>query len=175
MEREAQAHSKPMKSTRRFLAAFLALAALFTATPLPAADLSVTPASFVPGARAKYIHGTAGATITAGQAVTLNAAGKYVLADADDAALYQVEGIAAHGASSGQPLAIVVEDDDLTLGATLSMVAPIYVLSSTAGGIAPTADISTGEYPVVLLIAKSTTKCILKPRAIQGTAAATGS
>ncbi len=153
----------------------LLLAAAFAALPLVATDLSITPASFVPGARAKYVHGTAGATITAGQAVTLNAAGKYVLADADDAALYEVEGIAAHGASSGQPLAIVVEDDDLTLGATLSMVAPVYVLSSTAGGIAPTADISVGEYPVVLLIAKSTTKCILKPRAIQGTAAATGS
>lgn len=160
---------------KNLLRSLLFAAAAFAALPLVAADLTVTAASFVPGARAKYVHGTAGATITAGQAVTLNAAGKYVLADADDAALYEVEGIAAHGASSGQPLAIVVEDDDLTLGATLSMVAPVYVLSSTAGGIAPTADISTGEYPVVLLIAKSTTKCILKPRAIQGTAAATGS
>ncbi len=73
---------------------------------------------------------------------------------------------------AGQPLAVVYDDDDLTLGATISMSAPVYVLSGTAGGIAPSADVTTGWYPKVILVAKSTTKCILKARALQGTAAA---
>jgi hypothetical protein len=155
------------------LLALLSLAALCVAAPLQAVDLTLTPASFVPGPRAKYLNGLAGATITAGQVVTLNTStNRYVLADANVAALIKVEGLAAHGASAGQPLAVLVEDDDLTLGATLSMTAPIYVLSDTAGGIKPSADITTGDFPTVLLIAKSTTKCILRPRVLAGTAAA---
>ena len=66
----------------------------------------------------------------------------------------------------------LLEDDDLTLGATLSMTAPIYVPSATAGGIAPSADIATGWFPSAVIIAKSTTKCIFKPTVIRGTAAA---
>ncbi len=155
------------------LFALLSLAALFVAAPLQAVDLTITPASFVPGARAKYLNGIAGTTFTAGQVVTLNTStNRYVLADANVATLVKVEGLAAHGAAAGQPLAVLVEDDDLTLGATLSMTAPIYVLSDTAGGIKPSADITTGDFPVVLLIAKSTTKCILRPRVLAGTAAA---
>lgn len=145
---------------------------LFSSLAL-AADLSITPASFVPSINAVYQEGLAGATVTAGQPVCLNAATKrYVLADSDDADKIGVLGLAAHGASAGQPLRIVTEDSDLTLGATLSMSVPVYVLGSTAGGIAPSADISVGEYPIVLLVAKSTTKCVLKPRALHGTAAA---
>lgn len=149
------------------------LAAFLLVSVASAADLSITPASFVPSTSAVYQHGVAGATITAGQVVCLNAATKrYVLADADDADKIGVLGLAAHGASAGQPLAIVTEDPDLTLGATLSMSVPVYVLSSAAGTIAPSADISVGEYPIVLLVATSTTKCVLKPRALHGTAAA---
>lgn len=158
-----------MKYLKLLLSSFVILVSSFA----PAADLSITPASFVPSTSAVYQHGVAGATITAGQAVCLNAATKrYVLADADDADKIGVLGLAAHGASAGQPLAIVTEDPDLTLGATLSMSVPVYVLSSVAGTIAPSADIGVGEYPIVLLVAKSTTKCVLKPRALQGTAAA---
>lgn len=97
---------------------------------------------------------------------------KYVLADADVVGLTEVEGLAANSASTGQPLRIVTEDPELILGATLSMTAPVYVLSGTAGGIAPSADIGTGEYPILMIVATSTTTCILKPRALQGTAAA---
>lgn len=151
----------------------LLLASLIAITATRAADLSLTAASFVPSTAAVFQQGTAGATITAGQPVCLNAATKrYVLADADDADKLLVLGLAAHGASAGQPLSIVTEDPDLTLGATLSMSAPIYVLSSVAGAIAPSADIGAGEYPIVLLVAKSTTKCVLKPRVLHGTAPA---
>lgn len=155
------------------LLALLSLAALCVAVPLQAVDLTITPASFVPGPNAKFQQGIAGATITAGQPVALDSSTeRYVLADANVSTRVKVEGFAANGASAGQPLTILVEDDDLTLGATLSMTAPIYVLSDTAGGVKPSADITTGDYPVVLLIAKSTTKCILRPRVLAGTAAA---
>jgi len=156
-----------MKNLLAFLFVFVACISGF------AADLSITAASFVPSTSAKYLTGIAGTTITAGQVVVTSAStGKYVLADADDSTIIGIVGVAAHGASAGQPLNVVTEDPDLTLGATLSMSVPIYVLSSTAGGIAPSADISVGEYPLLILVAKSTTKCVLKPRVLHGTAAA---
>jgi hypothetical protein len=157
-----------MKHLLRILAVFaLAISALH------ATDLTVTAGSVVPGARAKTAVGTAAATITAGQLVYLTTAGTYNLADADaSAAAANVVGIAASGASAGQPFVIVLEDDDLTVGATLSMVTPVYVLSGTAGGIAPTADIGAGDYPIVVLIAKSTTKAVFK--IIRGPAPAVG-
>ena len=137
------------------------------------ADLSITAASVVPGSRARILPGTAGATITAGQTVYLDSTtNTYKLADANSsAATAAVVGIAMNGASAGQPISVNVEDDDLTVGATLSMSAPVYVQSATAGGIAPSADIAAGWYPSVLFIAKSTTKAILKP--FRGSAAAT--
>jgi hypothetical protein len=128
------------------------------------ADLSVTASGVLKGSSASVSSGTAGATITAGQTVYLDAAtSTYKLADANSsAAASTVVGIALCGASSGQPFYFVTEDDDFTPGATLSMTAPVYVLSATAGGIAPVADLTTGHYPNVLFVAKSTTKAVLK-------------
>jgi len=162
-----------MKHLLRLLAVTALFAAPIAAT---AADLSVTAASFKTGARAKFKHAVAGVAITAGQAVYLDGNGKWQLADANGTGTTEVEGLAAHTAAADQVLAVVYEDDDLTLGATLSMVAPVYVLSGTAGGIAPTADIASGWHPKPFIVAKSTTKCILfKARGLQFTAAATGS
>lgn len=144
---------------------FLALAVLTcTAALAPATDLSVTAANLVPGPRANIISGIAGATITAGQLLYLDStAGTYKLADANaSAATANVIGIAVSGASAGQRVGVLLEDDDLTVGATLSTAAPVYVASATAGGIAPVADLASGHYPVVVLIAKSTTKAVFK-------------
>lgn len=132
-------------------------------------DVSITAANVLKGASAKTRKGTAGATITAGQVVYEDTAdsNKFKLADADaSAATAKVAGIALHGASSGQPLEIDVEDDDFTPGGTLSLSAAadtgVYVLSGTAGGIAPMDDMAAGDYPVILGVAKSTSKMILK-------------
>lgn len=146
------------------LLALAAVLALGFASHLPAADLSVTAASVVPGARARILTGTAGATITAGQIVYLDATtSTYKLADANaSAATSTAIGMALNAASSGQPISVDVDDDDLTVGATLSMTAPVYVVSATAGGIAPIADLTTGWYPCVVIVAKSTTKAVLK-------------
>ena len=155
-----------MKHLRLLLSSFLILVSSFAA----AADLSVTAANVVPGARARTVNGTAGATITAGQLLYFDSTAQtYKLADANaSATTAAVVGIAAVGASSGQPIIVIIEDDDLTVGATLSMTAPVYCCSSTAGGIAPSADLTTGWYPGVVFVAKSTTKAVFK--IVRGTA-----
>lgn len=141
-------------------------------------DLSVTAANVLKGANAKTRHGVAGATITAGQTLYEDSADNFKLkaADADaSAAAANCVGVALHGASSGQPLEYVYEDDDFTPGATLTLsvgtAIPVYVLSDTAGGIMPAADLEAGDYPVFLMVAKSTTKASLK--IVRGTAALT--
>lgn len=158
-----------MKTLRSFLlfAAFAFLAASATAS-----DLSITASSFVPGSRAKTVTGIAGVAITAGQLVYLDSSEQtYKLADANaSAATAAVAGIAASSVSAGQFIVVITEDDDLTLGATLDMSYPFYICSATAGSIANANDTGAGGlYPVAVLVAKSTTKCVFK-LGLKGTA-----
>jgi len=121
------------------------------------ADLTITAANVVAGSNAIIEKGTAGATITAGQAVYLDSAtGRYKLAD-DNSATAEVRtprGIALNGASDGQPLAIV-RSGDVTIGATIEA-GVAYYLSGTAGGICPVADVASGDYPAIIGMGKST-------------------
>lgn len=121
------------------------------------ADLSITAANVVRENGGKSRDGVAGATITAGQVVYLDVAdGTYKLADCDGAAaLRSPTGIALNGASAGQPLKVHTEGP-ITIGATLTP-GTAYYLSGTAGGIAPVADLATGDYPTIVGIAQSTT------------------
>lgn len=122
------------------------------------ADLSLTAANIVPGAGAKIAHGTAGATITAGQAVYLDSSdNRYKLADCDSAtaAVRVPAGIAVNSAATGQPVAVQY-GGELAMGSVLTAAATYY-LSATAGGIAPLADLGTGDYTVILGTAKSAT------------------
>lgn len=142
------------------------------------ADLSITAGSVLKGSNAKTRTGTAGATITAGQVVyeDTSDSNKLKLADNDaSSTTSNPVGIALHGAASGQPLTYVYEDDDFTPGGTLSLSAAadtaVYCLSSTAGGICPFDDLGASDYPVILFIAKSTSKAIMK--ILRGTAALT--
>lgn len=121
-------------------------------------DLTITAASVLPGSNASIEHGTAGATITQGQAVYKEAATKtYKLADSDSAtaAAHDAVGIALNAASAGQPLA-VQKGGQITIGATLTPGAT-YFVSNTAGGICPDADVGSGEEVVLLGAAISTT------------------
>lgn len=122
------------------------------------ADLSITAADVIAGSGATTAHGTAGATITAGQVVYLDSAdSKYKLADADDAtaAIRQPAGIALHGAADGQPLKII-EKGALTISSVMTA-GTAYYLSPTAGGIAPLADVLTGDDIVQIGLATSAT------------------
>jgi len=128
------------------------------------ADISVTPASVLASSTALTAAGIAGATILAGQTLYIDTANSNVLklADSNSTALIAtVAGIALHGASSGQPIKYVYDDPTFTPGATL-VVGQTYAQSSTAGGIAPIADLVTGDYPSVLFVAKSATTAVLK-------------
>lgn len=119
------------------------------------ADLTITAANVVHDINAVYATGTAGATITAGQALYLDSGTSTLkLADANASqAAATCVGISLHGASSGQPIKYQISGD-ITIGATIT-VGGIYVVSATAGGIAPVADLTTGMYTTVLLIGRT--------------------
>ena len=118
-------------------------------------DITITAANVVASADAKVRRGTAGAAITAGQALYLDAAdSKLKLADANGvAAAKSLAGVALHAAATGQPVVYAYEGD-VNVGATLT-VGEIYVLSATAGGIAPKADLASGHTVSILGVATS--------------------
>lgn len=121
------------------------------------ADISITAANVVAGSDATIERGTAGATITAGQAVYKDSTGKWQLADANSASelARRARGIALHAAANNQPLAVQTAGD-ITIGATITA-GLAYYLSDTPGGICPVADIGSGEYVCLLGLSKSTT------------------
>lgn len=119
------------------------------------ADISITAANVKAGGNAITRQGVAGETITAGQVVTLNTAGKFVKSDNDATGLKDVVGIALHGASTDQPLAVQT-GGDITIGATLTA-GTAYYLSGTAGGICAVADVTSGHDVILIGLATSTT------------------
>ncbi len=119
-------------------------------------DISVTAANVQPGATAKLVDGTFGATVTAGQSVYFDTVtNTWKLFDANlSAAAAVLGGVAMCGGASGQPGKILVSGD-YNPGATVA-VGTVYVGSATAGGIAPAADLVTGWYTNVLGVATTT-------------------
>lgn len=128
------------------------------------ADLSITAGNVVAARPARKKSGTAGAAITAGQIVHASpTTGRYILSDVDAAGVGDVTefAIALNGASDGQPLTVAT-DGDITLGAVMTA-GITYYLSPTPGGIAPVADVLSGDNVIVLGVAKSTSVLALKP------------
>lgn len=123
------------------------------------ADLTVTVASVQsPGANGTVNTAyNAGTTITAGQSVYLAANSTWLLAQADGTTIEAGSssfGIAMHGSLSGQPLAVQTAGY-ITIGATV-VVGKLYVISATAGGVCPIADITTtGHYVTIIGIGRS--------------------
>lgn len=121
-------------------------------------DIVITVASVVAGGSALTDTGTAGAAVTAGQAVYLEGSTwTYKLADNNSATAEArtPTGVALNGAAANQPLKIV-KSGPVTIGATLTA-GVAYYLSDAPGGICPVADLLTGEYPCIIGIATSTT------------------
>ena len=142
------------------------------------ADISITASAVVPSANAVIKHTTAGATLTAGQLIYLDTAdldangiGKAKLSDANGAAaLRVVDGITVGGASAGQPVAIVTYDTALVVGSGLTA-NNILILSDTPGGLAPSADLGSGEYLSVIGVVKSATTIFFRaPGLVSGAA-----
>jgi hypothetical protein len=121
------------------------------------ADLTITAANVVAGANATFDRHNAGAAISAGQMVYLDPADNtFKLADDNGVAAARVPvGVAAHAAAIGQPLTVITSGP-VTIGAALTQGVGYY-LSSTPGGIAPAADLASGQYPSFLGFAISAT------------------
>jgi hypothetical protein len=119
-------------------------------------DLVITAASVVPTGSTNIEHGTAGATVTAGQMVYKEAAtSTFKLADSNSgtAEAKTPYGMALHASLAGQPLAIA-KGGAVTMGAILTA-GTFYCLSETAGGIEAVADLSSTQ--LVTMIGYATT------------------
>jgi hypothetical protein len=150
-----------MKSIVRLM---LALALLFAA-PAFAADLTITAANVKATSQTATIARVKfGETVTQGQAVRLDdATGEYMKADADagsDAAA-AVVGITLTPGGDNE-YGYIISQGTLNIGATLT-VGEIYVLSGTAGGVCPEADLATGDRVTVIGVATSTSIISVKP------------
>lgn len=127
------------------------------------ADLTIA-GTVTAGSNATKKQYTAGATITQGQSIYLDASdtdangvGKAKLADADASqAASQAVGIALHGALTGQPV-VVQTAGQVLLGTTTVVRNMWYYVSKTAGGICPLSDVTTGGYGQLLGYGDTTT------------------
>jgi hypothetical protein len=119
-------------------------------------DIAITAANVAPTASTQRLTKIAAAAITAGQAVYVNASDRLALADADlSATAAAAVGIALNNAAANQPCSYAV-GGDVTINA-VATVGTIYVLSGTAGGVAPAADLASGDFVTVLGVGKTTT------------------
>lgn len=152
-----------MKFVLRLLLA-LAQFAVMVAAPVAvsAADLTITAANVVPATGYQFTDGVAGETITRGQTVYLKASdSRWWKSQADGtSAESTVIGIALQDAGAGQPLRVQT-GGDLGVGAILT-VGQVYVVSATAGGIAPYSDLASTNYVSILGVASSTSNLKLK-------------
>lgn len=126
----------------------LVLAVLILLVAVLGLDVTVTASSVLPGAGDIDRNGIGGMAITAGQLVYKDTAagatnGQYLLADANAAGKQRIDGVALNSClAQGQPLS-VQRSGIYTAGGTV-VVGQVYVLSGTAGGIAPVADLASG-------------------------------
>lgn len=147
-----------MKSLLRLLASSFLI--LVSSLPLQAADLSITATNVIPSSAAVIQTGTAGEALTAGQLVYKKATDrKFYKADCDSATaeVRDCYGIAVTSSGAGAPVSVVIEDPSLQIAASGLTNGTIYILSATAGGLAPAADATTGWYVTVVAVAKSAT------------------
>ncbi len=132
----------------------LALLGVLFALPLFAADITVTATSVKLTSGTSSIY-NAGETITAGQALYLHTDGLVYKSDANASATTKaITGISLNGGATGQPI-VVQTGGTITIGATVA-VGTIYVVSATAGGIAPSTDLASTWGTIIIGVADTT-------------------
>jgi len=119
------------------------------------ADLTLTAANVVQTGGEPAQKGIAADTITQGQALYKNTAGALVRCDADVLASSAFAGIALNAASSGQPVLYAPPGATVNIGATTTKNV-YYVVSVTPGGLAPSADLTSGDYITLLFVGNGT-------------------
>ncbi|MBA1345978.1 hypothetical protein [Rhizobium sp. WYCCWR 11146] len=121
------------------------------------ADIVITSTAVLAASNAERDNGIAGETLVAGKPIYLaSTTNRWMLADSNSATAEarQPKAVALNGASVGQPVSFQ-KSGDITIGATL-VAGTAYYLSDTPGGICALADVGSGEYVVLIGIAKST-------------------
>lgn len=123
------------------------------------ADLTITASEVAGSGQGLFRTGTAFEAISAGKAVYLDAAngGKVRLADADALNSSRVVGIALNNASAGQPVEYLVNGGTITVTTSTFASGVPYYVSTTAGGLAPYADLGSGDFVTLVGIGTGTT------------------
>jgi hypothetical protein len=109
--------------------------------------------------------GTAGGTVVRGNPLYRDVADGSQLkaADADAAASAVFAGFALNDAGDNQPVEYGYGDGTLTIGGTGVTIGQVYVISTTAGGIAPYSDLASGDFPTYLGVGASTSTIACQP------------
>jgi hypothetical protein len=132
----------------------LSVLAVLFGLPIWAADITVTATSVKLSSGTSSLY-NAGAAVTAGQVVYLHTDGLVYLSDANASATTKaITGIALNGAAIGQPVSVQTSGT-ITIGATVA-VGTIYVVSATAGGIAPSTDLASTWGTIIIGVADTT-------------------
>lgn len=120
------------------------------------ANITITGANVVPAEGYGFVDKVAGATLTRGMPCYVSATtGQALIADANDTATKaEVVGIALQDAAAGQPVRLMTSGT-LAFGTVLTA-GTVYVVSATAGAIAPYADLTTNDFVSILGVATST-------------------
>ena len=123
------------------------------------ADVSITVANVSLRASPSGSVVQVGEAVTAMEPIYLKAAdSKYYLGDANDSAMAAVVGIAVTPASADE-YTYMVTAGTIDIGGT-TVKGTTYILSATAGGIAPISDLASGMYATILGTASDTTGTI---------------
>lgn len=157
----------------RLLLSVCLLSAFIIPSASFATDLSITSTSVVPSINAIPRTAMAGVAISAGKLVYKSATdNKLYLSDCDSAtaAVRDLVGIAVVSAAAGTNCLYITEDPNLTIGATVTN-GTIYILSATAGGIAPFADGTTAWWITPVAVGTSTTTVSFRAKGLRSGAA----
>ena len=130
------------------------------------ADISFTAATAIRDS-GDFEVGTSGASIAAGEVVYLDSAtNTYKEAINTSEAAAAATGIALTTSFTGQPV-VIQTSGTMTFGGTV-VVGEVYMVSGTAGGIAPEADVVSADYVTLLGVGISATqvKLNVKPYAV---------
>jgi len=127
-------------------------------------DLVITAASVQKTDTTSIKEGVAGVAILAGQYIVRDPTTRRMVLGDGDVAVTDIanSGVALNSAAIGQPVDYAW-DGDVNMGAVLAA-GRVYVLSSTPGAIAPVADLASGDFTLVLGIARTTSVLALHPQ-----------
>lgn len=126
------------------------------------ADISITAAN-VKLVSGPTEHMIAGAAITAGQIAYKEASSNKAKLSDNDNATAEVRagfGMALDGAAADQPVTLAKNGAVVDVGAVLTA-GTDYYLSGTPGAICPRADVTTGDDPVRIGMAQTTSHLLL--------------